>query len=366
MTRIHRLAAAASLSLGLALGLSAGGAQAEDAITVVSWGGAYTASQVEAFHKPFTEKTGIIIQSTDYDGNVAPVKAQTLSGNVTWDVVDVELPDAIRLCDEGALELIDAAALSPAPDGTSAEEDFLDGTLYDCAVANVIWATVTAYNSTAFDGDAPTTIADFFDLDAFPGKRGMRKTARSNLEMALMADGVAPEDVYPLLETKEGRDRAFAKLDTIKDSVVWWDAGAQPPQLLADGEVVMTTAFNGRIFNAVHGEGQPFEIVWDGQVWDIDLWVIPAGTPKKAQAMEFIRFATGTEAMANQLSLIAYGPTRASALPLIGTHPDYGVEMLPNVPNAEANLTNALKTDPLFWADFSVELEQQFNAWLVD
>ena len=333
-------------------------------ITVVSWGGAYTKSQVEAYHKPWIAKTGNQIVSEDYNGGLAEVKSQVEAGNVTWSVVDVEMSDAVRGCDEGLLEVIDHSKLPAAPDGTPAAEDFIEGSLPECAVANIVWSTIFAYDTSKTQG--VEGLADFFDLAKFPGKRGMRKTARSNLEMALMADGVAPEDVYPLLETEEGRDRAFAKLDTIKDSVVWWDAGAQPPQLLADGEVVMTTAFNGRIFNAVHGEGQPFEIVWDGQVWDIDLWVIPAGTPKKAQAMEFIRFATGTEAMANQLSLIAYGPTRASALPLIGTHPDYGVEMLPNVPNAEANLTNALKTDPLFWADLSVELEQQFNAWLVD
>jgi len=363
MTWIARTATSLALLAPL---MATGTAQAEDAITVVSWGGAYTASQVTAFHAPFTEQTGIVIQSTDYDGNVAPVKAQTLSGNVTWDVVDVELPDAIRLCDEGSLELIEPSALSPAPDGTPAVDDFLDGTLYDCAVGNVIWATVMAYNTTAYEGEQPATMADFFDLETFPGKRGMRKTARTNMEMALMADGVAPDDVYGLLETPEGRKRAFAKLDTIKDQVVWWEAGAQPPQLLADGEVVMTTAFNGRIFNAVHAEDQPFAIVWDGQVWDIDLWVIPRGTPKKQQAMEFIRFATSTKPMAEQLSLIAYGPTRNSALPLIGKHPDYGMDMLPNAPNAEANLTTALQTDPLFWADFSVELEQQFNAWLVD
>ncbi len=346
----------------------AGTSLAADAITVVSWGGAYTDSQIKAFHKPFTEETGIVVQSVDYDGNVAPIKAQTLSGNVVWDVVDVELPNAIRLCDEGLLEPISADDLAPAPDATPATEDFLPGTLYDCAAGNVVWSTVIAVDTRDFgDGDkAPAKLVDFFDIEAFPGKRGMRKTPKGNLEMALMADGVAAGDVYAALETPAGRDRAFAKLDTIKDRVIWWDAGAQPPQLLADGEVVMTTAYNGRIFNAVYAEDQPFEIIWDGQVWDIDLWVIPQGTPNKQAALDFVRFATSTQPMANQLSLIAYGPTRASALPLVAEHPDHGIDMKPELPTAPANLETALQTDPLFWADFSVELNQRFNAWLAN
>ena len=350
--------------LALAALLMAAPAAAQQAITVVSWGGAYTGSQIEAFHKPFEAQTGIVVQSVDYDGNAAPIKAQTLSGNVTWDVVDVELPVATRLCDEGALEIIPAENLAPAPDGTPAIEDFLDGTLTDCAVGNVVWSTVYAYNADAFRDAAPASIADFFDIAAYSGKRGMRKTPKGNLEMALMADGVPADEVYSLLETPVGVDRAFAKLDQIKDDVVWWDAGAQPPQLLADGEVSMTTAYNGRIFHARVAEGQPFEIVWDGQVWDIDLWAIPAGTPNKKAAMDFVRFATQTQPMADQLSRIAYGPTRASAQPLVGSHPDHGVDMKEHLPTKPAHMENALQTDPLFWADFGVELDQRFNAWL--
>ena len=145
-------------------------------------------------------------------------------------------------------------------------------------------------------------MADFFDLENFPGKRGLRRGPKPNLEMALMADGVPADYVYIVLSTEEGVDRAFAKLDTIKDSVVWWEAGAQPPQLLADGEVVMTTAYNGRIFNAVAAEGKPFTIVWDGQVYDIDLWAIPKGAPNKDLAMEFMVFSTETEQLAAQAS----------------------------------------------------------------
>ncbi|WP_421708865.1 ABC transporter substrate-binding protein [Algihabitans sp.] len=355
----------AALAVVAVAGLAAGAAKA-DPLTVVSWGGAYTKSQVEAYHKPFTEKTGIEIVSADYNGGLAEVKAQVEAGNVTWDLVDVELSDAVRGCDEGLLEPLDHSMLPPAPDGTAAADDFLEGTLHDCAVATIVWSTIYAYDTSEFSDSTPSTMADFFDLEAFPGKRGMRRTPKANLEFALIADGVAAGEVYEVLSTPEGVDRAFAKLDTIKDEVIWWEAGAQPPQMLADGEVVMTTAYNGRVFNAIAAEGKPFEIVWDGQVWDLDLWVIPRGAPNKETALEFIKFSTDTQRLADQASWISYGPARKSSVPLIGTHAEAGVEMGPHMPTAPANFGNALQNDFLFWADYQDELNERFNAWLAN
>lgn len=332
-------------------------------VTVMSWGGAYTKSQVEAYHKPFTAETGITVNSVDSDNPATPIKAQVEAGNVTVDVADVEFSDAVRLCDEGLLEEIDLAMLPPAPDGTPAEEDFIDGALQDCAVANIVWSTVFAYNTENVDG-TPTTIADFFDLEKFPGKRGMRKSAKAMLEMALMGDGVPADEVYDVLGTDEGVDRAFAKLDSIKGDIVWWEAGAQPPQLLADGEVVMSTAYNGRIFNAAVGEGQPMEVVWDGQILDFDLFVVPKGAPNKDAAMEFIKFSTDTQRLADQASWISYGPARKSSGALVGLYNDGKTEMAPHMPTAEANLSNALVNDFEFWVDNDTELNERFNAWL--
>ena len=338
-------------------------AAAAQEVTVLSWGGAYGMSQEEAYNKPFQEETGITVNFVDADNPATPIKAQVEAGNVTVDVADVELSDAIRLCDEGLVEPIDASELNPAPDGTPAEEDFIEGALQDCAIPSIVWSTIYAYNADEVEGE-PASIDDFFDVEAFPGKRGMRKTAKANLEMALMADGVAPEEVYGMLETAEGVDRAFAKLDEVKDDIVWWEAGAQPPQLLADGEVVMTTAYNGRIFNAAVGEDQPFEVVWDGQILDYDLFVIPVGAPNPEAAMEYIRFATDTQRLADQARYISYGPARMSSQPLVGTYQDGETEMAPHMPTAEENMAKALSTDAEFWADNDVELNERFNAWL--
>jgi len=308
-------------------------------VTVMSWGGAYATSQVEAYHKPFTAETGIKINSVDADNPATPIKAQVEAGNVSIDVADIEYSDAIRLCDEGLLEEIDPSILP--------------------------WSTVVAYNTSTLDG-APSTIADFFDTATYPGKRGLRKSAKATLEMALMADGVPADGVYDLLETDAGVDQAFAKLETIKDDIVWWEAGAQPPQLLADGEVAMSTAYNGRIFNAAVGEGQPFEIIWDGQILDFDLFAVPKGAPNKEAAMQFIAFATDTQRLADQASWISYGPARKSSGELVGLYSDGETEMAPHMPTAEANLANALVNNFEFWADRDAELNERFNAWLAN
>ena len=334
-------------------------------LTVMSWGGAYTKSQVEAYHKPFTATTGIKINSVDADNPATPIKAQVEAGNVTIDVADVEFSDAIRLCDEGLLEPIDLSMLPAAPDGTPATDDFIEGALQDCAVANIVWSTVFAYNSNSVP-TAPTTIADFFDTEKFPGKRGLRKSAKATLEMALMADGVPASEVYSVLDTDEGVDRAFAKLDSIKSDIVWWEAGAQPPQLLADGEVTMSTAYNGRIFNAAIAEKQPLVVVWDGQILDFDLFVVPKGAPNKEAAMQFIAFSTDTQRLADQASWISYGPARKSSGALVGTYSDGVTEMATHMPTAAENLGNALVNNFEFWVDKDAELNERFNAWLAN
>ncbi|MEI4473494.1 ABC transporter substrate-binding protein [Frigidibacter sp. MR17.24] len=349
------------LILSTALTAVAFAAQAD--VTVLSWGGAYEKSQVEAYNKPFTAESGIAVNMTAADNPATPIKAQVEANNVTVDVADVEYADAVRLCDEGLLEEFDDSVLPAGADGTAATDDFLPGALTDCGVANIVFSTVYAYDSSKMS-TAPTSIADFFDLEKFPGKRGMRKGAKANLEMALMADGVPAAEVYEVLETPEGVDRAFAMLDKIKSDVVWWEAGAQPPQLLADGEVAMTTAYNGRIFAAAVSEGKPFEVIWDGQVYEYDMFVIPKGAPNLEEAIEYIKFSTSSKALADQAAWISYGAARKSSGTMYPLYNDGKTEMAPHLPTAEANLGNALASSYEFWVDHDTELNERFNAWL--
>lgn len=338
-------------------------AQAEE-INVVTWGGAMEAAQVEAYNKPFTKATGIVVKTSSADDPAVPLRNQVEAGNVTGDVFDVSMADAVRLCDEGKLMPIDPASLPPGADGTPATEDFIAGSLSDCGVTTIFAGTVITYDKTKFPDAAPKSVADFFDTKTFPGKRGMARTARRALSLALIGDGVPAAQVYEVLGTPEGVDRAFKKLDTIKSDVVWWQAGAQAPQLLADGEVVMTTAYNGRVFDAVVGEGKPFEVIWDGQYMDQNTFVIPKGAPHPEQAMDYVRFATSAEQLAAQSRYISYGPARKSSGPLLGLYKDDKTPMAPNMPTAPEHMTTAVIEDPAFWADHDAELTDRFNSWL--
>ena len=332
-------------------------------LTVMSWGGAYGEAQTEAFVKPFIAATGKPTIMTDSDNPAPALKAMVEAGNVTVDVASVEYADGIRLCDEGVLEPIDAASLPAGADGTPAAEDFIAGAVTECAVSTDIWSNVFAYDTTKFP-EGPKVVADFFDLTKFPGKRGLRKGAKAVLELALLGDGVPAADVYAVLGTPEGVDRAFAKLDTIKKDVVWWEAGSQAPQLLADGEVAMTTAYNGRIFAAAMNEGKPFQIVWDGQIYENEMFVVPKGAPNMADAMEFIKFATSTEGLRASAQQISYGPARKSSMATEIIFKDGKTVMAPHLPTAPENMTNALETSATFWVDHDAELNERFQAWL--
>ncbi len=326
-------------------------ATAQEALTIVSWGGAYQDSQREAYYKPFAKETGVVITEEEYDGELAKVKAMVDTNSVTWDVIDVDTNHAMSGCDEGILEPIDYAKVGQP------REKFVQGAALDCAVGTIVYSTIYAYDADKLK-DGPTTIADLFDTAKFPGKRGLLKKPFGNLEWALIADGVADAEVYNLLRTPEGVDRAFAKLDTIKKDVVWWEAGAQPPQLLADGEVVMTSAWNGRIFKAIKEEGKNFKIVWDRQQPDFDFWVIPKGAPKMDLSYKFIAYASDPKVMANQSKYISYGPTVVDAIPHIEP------ATLEHLPTNPENLKTALPIDAQYWADNNDELLKRFNAWL--
>ena len=333
-------------------------------LTVISWGGSYGQAVTKAYLEPFAAATGIEVRVDDYNGGLAQIRAQVETGNVHWDVVDLEMADAVAGCDEGILEPIDVALLAPAADGTPAEDDFLPDTLLECGVGMLFYSTIYAYSAERLEGDVPATINDFFDLERFPGRRGMRRVPLVNLEFALIADGVPVGEVYATLDTPAGLDRAFRKLDTIKDQVVWWEAGAQPPQMLADGEVVMSTAYNGRIFNAQVIEDQPFVIVWDGQVLDVGPIGIVAGTPDLEPALELVKFASQASSMAAVGRYIAYSPVRRSGQPLIGRHAEVGVDMNPHMPTYPGNMGRTLQNDWLWWSDNLDEMNERFSAWL--
>jgi putative spermidine/putrescine transport system substrate-binding protein len=350
-----------------ALTVAAGAAIADD-LTIVSWGGAYSKSQLKAYHEPYSAKTGINIINDDSSAEaVAKLRAMNEAGNITWDVVDVVASDAIRLCDEGlALEIDSETQLAPAPDGTSAADDFGDLLVSSCFIPQIVYSTTFGYRTDLVGDTAPTSVCDVFDLAAYPGKRSLEKRPIGNMEWALLCDGVAKADIYDVLATPEGQDKALAKLDTIKDSVVWWSAGADTPQLLADGEVIMGSTYNGRLFSVIEEQKQPVAMLWDAQMFDLDGWIIPAGLSAERQqrALDYIYFATDTQRLADQAKYISYGPARKSSAPLVGKHEELGIEMAPHMPTDPNNAKNTFLYNYEFWADYRDDIDAKFQAWL--
>jgi putative spermidine/putrescine transport system substrate-binding protein len=331
----------------LALGLGCAAQALAADLTVISFGGANKQAQTKAFYEPFEKATGNKVIAGEYNGEMAKVKAMVDTNSVTWNLVEVESPELARGCDEGMFEELDPALFGDAA-------DYIDGAIQPCGVGFFVWSTVLAYNADKLK-TAPTGWADFWDVAKFPGKRGLRKGAKYTLEFALMADGVDPKDVYQVLATDEGVDRAFRKLDELKPHIQWWEAGAQPPQYLASGDVVMSSAYNGRIA-AVQGESN-LQVVWNGGVYDFDAWAIPKGAKDQEAARQFIAFAVKPEQQKVYAENIAYGPANKKAIELL---PKERLELMPTTPE---NIANQVAIDVTFWADYGEQLEQRFNAW---
>jgi putative spermidine/putrescine transport system substrate-binding protein len=345
MSRIGKTGCTAIAAVTLALGTLHAGATE---LTVANAGGANGDAQKAAFYRPFETQTGTKIVPVEYNMELARIKAMVETKRVTWDVVETETGDVGRGCDEGLYEKLDWSKIAKG-------SDLMPYAKQTCAAGMFVWSTALAYNGDKLK-TPPGGWADFWDVSKFPGKRGMRKGAHYNLEIALMADGVAPKDVYNVLATKEGQDRAFRKLGALKPNIQWWEAGAQPPQYLVAGDVAMSTVYNGRI-DAAQKEGKNLKVVWNGSIFDVEWWAIPKGDPNKELAQQFIAFTLSSKAQGDFAKSIGYGPVNQAAIKSLDA------KTLANLPNSPANASNALKMDITFWADHGDELEQRFASW---
>ena len=345
------------------------------AVVMVSWGGAYTESQKLGYGDPAAKKLGIPVDWVDYSGGLSEIKAQIAAGAITWDVIDVYAMDTIIGCDEGIFVEFDFDKdFPPAPDGTPASEDFFTTMPSKCAVGNILYSWTYAYHDEKIGSKKPKNIKDFFNTKKWPGKRGIYKSAMHNLEIALAADGVKPKKggskIYEMLETDAGLDRAFNKIKELCEDpnggCVFWSAGAKPPELLMQGEVVMATGWNGRFFNAEIGEGAPLKQVWDAQGLDYQYMSIVKGGPNQADAMKAVAEMTSTHGLAGSAKYIAYAPWRKSSLKVIEAgepwYKDGKTNMMEQMPTHPNNTKNYFLVDPIFWADNSTEIGERWEA----
>lgn len=344
MKRSLQLAATTVLS-----GLVATSALAGD-LTIVGWGGTTQAAHKDAYFTPFMEESGKTIVEDEWNGEMAKIRAMVETGDVTWDIVQVEAPEVAQGCDEGLFEPLDWSRIEGG-------DNLVDGAKAECGAGILIWSTVFAYDASEI-ADGPQNWADFWNTEKWPGKRGMRRGAKMALEVALLADGVAKDDVYKVLSTEDGVDRAFAKLDELKSDIVWWKAGAEPQQRLAAGDVTMSMAYNAWITKVNASDGTDFQIVWDGNQYSMDYWVMVAGSPNADAAYDFLSLSMRPDRQAVFFNDVSYGWTAK------GTGEMVNADMLPLLPTAEGHLDNAVMTSVDFWLDNGESLEKRFETWI--
>ena len=328
-------------------------------ITFTSWVGPYMRSQMLGFVRPYESEKGVRVNVTGYNGGISEIRDQVESANVTWDVVDLTQADSIRACNEGLLEDISDVSLPDGIDGSSAKDDFVEGALNPCGVGVIVWATAFAYSRDAYSNEKPTTIADFFDTKKFPGPRAIRNDPTVIMEWALMADGVARDDVYSTLETPSGIKRALKKMDAIKGGLQVWQTGREPIRLLNSGEAAMSMVWATTGATASSEPGANFDMVFDGRVIELDLFGIPKGSRNKQEALDFIRFASSSKSLAEMVSILPNGPTRKSSLSLLS---DDVLTQIPNGPAYEDQLS--IMSDAQWWSKNHATLEEEFKAWI--
>lgn len=328
-------------------------------ITISAWGGALEEAQRQAMFIPFEKKTGIRIHTQRQQGGL-----DMLTGDNVPDLVDMERADGQLACDKALVHRLDfEAMLATEASHRSIEDDFLPQAFFPCGVTHLTFSTQVAFDSSAYPDEKPSAIADFFDLNRFPGKRGLRKSPGTILEWALLAEGVPISQIYDLLSTERGLRLAFKRLERLRGNIVWWDKPEQPGELLASGQVSMTSGFNGRFFGD-QLSNKTLSLLWDGQIIDRSVWVIPSAVEPLPAVKQFIRFATQPRQMARLSERIPYGPTRYSALKYIGNHPTEGIPMTSRLPNHPHHLKRSLFRDTRWYARTNKLRQQAFNQWL--
>jgi putative spermidine/putrescine transport system substrate-binding protein len=319
---------------------TAPGAKSGTALTFASYGGVYQKAQRSGWLDPYSKLTGVKFTESEDSAN-ATIKAQVESGQVTWDVVDVGNDFGLD-ANKDVLEPLDLTLIH--------KDEILPGFVGPYRVADITYGVVLAYRTDKTNGQVPQGWADFFDLTKFPGKRGMYDYSAGGIfEIALMADGVAPKDLYPL-----DIPRAIKKLDTIKDQLVFWPGGAKSQELIGSGEVTMSLMWNGRAWSAKNLDSKPVAIQWNQQLLTADYLVIPKGTPNKDEAMKFIAWATCAQNNAAPSQFIPYGPTNKNSKPQADKVADLAV--------TNVNDTTAYFNDQ-WLVDNAKMLDDAYNAW---
>ena len=324
-----------------------GSAFAAERLTVADPGGPFTEAFGKAFYRPFEEATGnTVINIAREHQPTSHVQAIVETGSYSWDVVTITQAGQILLSSRDLLEDLDWSG--------EHMDELIPEARTDVWMGTDVYATALTYRTDTVASGGPQSWADFWDVKGFPGRRALRRSPIDTLEIALMADGVASDALYPL-----DIDRALAKLTEIRPHIdVWWTGGAQTSQLLQTGEVDMLPTWNGRAQTVIDG-GAPVAIQWNQGLYSIEGWSIPKGNPRADLGREFIKFCADPKRQAAYTATLAYGPTNPKAYEFI---PAERAAALPTAPGTFERLVLA---DQGWWGKHKEEAERRFNEWLL-
>jgi len=351
MLKKSAIAVSVILAGGLSAATSAMAADAcpgpkPDSIVVNASGGAMADAMRKAFSDDFEKEYGITVVDTS-PANFGKLKAMVTSGNVEWTVTEIGGQDVLTAVEEGLLEKIDDSLVDRSGFPKEAQET-------EYWFAKSAYATVMAYAPEAFPNGHPTTWAEFWDVEKFPGPRTLRNHPTDNLEYALMADGVAPEDLYPL-----DVDRAFKKMEEIAPYItVWWKSGQQPAQLLLDGEVVLASGWNGRFYNLIK-DGAPMAIEWNEGVIKLSAYGIPKGSPHPCWAQRYLGIMTDPKRQAIYAEEIGYPGLHLESTKYVSD------TLGKNLPTHPDNIDKLVWTDTEWWRDHGQEVHERWNKWML-
>jgi len=340
---IKRLIVFAVLPLLVVAGVSRTSGQGAKPAELVMYeaGGASGQSVEKGYLEPFTRDTGIRVKRISPQ-DFGKLRAMVASGAVTADLWELGGQDVEVAVKAGLLEKLDYAGVPVA--------DLYKEAVHPYALGFQYYSTVLAWRTGAFP-KGPTTWKDFWDVKKFPGPRAIRDRAVDNLEFALLADGVPPDKVYPI-----DVERAFRKLNELKPHIAtFWTAGAQPPQLVIAGEVVMTTVWSGRV-QAVAADA-PVQYTWNQGILHLSYFTVPKGAPNRAWAMKLFPYLADPKNQARAAEVIAYtGPSRQ----MIDFVPKDKAGLYPTSP---ANYGVQMVQSQQWWAEHQAEVEQRWNEW---
>ena len=329
-------------------GHSAPATAQEKVVYINSSGGVLDDINRKVHWDPFTQATGIrVVGSAPVD--VAKLKAMVTSGNVEWDVTEIDDGDFPRAAKEGLLAKLD---LSKIPTGELPKDAYNDYGVWDGPYSTVlVWNT----NLWPMSGKHPTTLMDLWNQKDFPGPRCLWKEANDNLELGVMHAGVPRDKVFPI-----NQDLAYKELDTLKkDVAVWWTSGAQSVQVIVNRDCVMGTAWNGRPYQLIVKDKAPLGVAWQDAILRTSWWVIPKGAKHYDNALKLIAWMQDANRQAEQAKLSGYAGGNKGVAALL---PENVRDYLATSPQ---HLAETLVVDDSWWEANGAAAEKRFTGWVI-